>query len=381
MFPIDTFSSYSSVEDQLVARGPLSQTSDEIGFTILHTFPPPVLEQAWRAGLSRVDCPAHYDSPEFFREPYWSGNSPFAILALRQGAVVGGLTGLHERNEVVSGLPSRPQIFVDPSANSHIVLDCLARGLLAEAGAADLAAVYCWSWTRLVFPQRYSFLCREMEGNVVIELAEGPKALFGELDRKRRANIRIANRNGLSFRQAATPEDLEEFYRVYLSWRQTKRKKIEGEPISRAVFEYRMQHPESFRIFLARHGEKIIAGINLRFCPGGLVEYANNSSLEDFLHLRPNDFLVWSALEWACQQGFRRFSLGGSHQFLREFGGQIIPVLRYRVDRTLLRRHDLREASVSVGRALLHKVSRSIRKPIGKFFRTGVAAPWWSSPS
>ena len=111
------------------------------------------------------------------------------------------------------------------------------------------------------------------------------------------------------------------------------------------------------------------------------MEYANNSSLEDFLHLRPNDFLVWSALEWACQQGFRRFSLGGSHQFLREFGGQIIPVLRYRVDRTLLRRHDLREASVSVGRALLHKVSRSIRKPIGKFFRTGVAAPWRSSPS
>jgi len=215
-----------------------------------------------------------------------------------------------------------------------------------------------------------------MEGNVVIELGDGPKALFSALDRKRRANIRLANRNGLSLRQAATPEDLEEFYRVYLSWRQTKRKKIEGEPIDRAVFEYRMQHPEFFRIFLACLGGKIVACINLRFCPGGLVEYANNSSLERFLYLRPNDFLVWSAMEWACQQGFRRFSLGGSHQFLREFGGRIVPVWRYRVDRTLLRRHDLRDAGVNLGRAILRKVSRSARKTLGGSFRPKVAASW-----
>jgi GNAT acetyltransferase-like protein len=366
--------------DPSIARRPLTRTSNEIGYAILRNFPPPDLEQAWRVGLSRVDFPAHYDSPECFHEPYWTGKCPFAILAVTQGAVVGGLTGLHERNEVVSGLPSRPQIFVDPAADSQIVLDCLARGLLAEAGTADLATVYCWSWRPLVFPQRYGFLCREMEGNVVIELADGPKTLFAQLDRKRRANIRLAIRNGLSVRQAATPEDLDEFYRVYLSWRQTKRKKIEGEPIDRIVFEYRMQHPESFRIFLACHGGKIIAGINLRFWPGGLVEYANNSSLEDFLHLRPNDFLVWSALEWACQQGFRRFSLGGSHQFLREFGGRIVPIWRYRVDRTLLRRHDLREAGVSVGRALLHKFSRSTRKTLRSFFRTKVATPWRSLP-
>jgi hypothetical protein len=378
---LDILAERNLVVGSSIAGHPATPTDNEIGYAILHNFPPPDLEQAWRVGLSRVDFPAHYDSPDFFREPYWSGKSPFAILALRQGAVVGGVTGLHERNEVVSGLPSRPQIFIDPSADSQIVLDCLARGLLAEAGTAELATVYCWSWTPLVFPQRYGFLCREMEGNVLIELAEGPKTLFTQLDRKRRANIRLANRNGLSVRQAATPEDLEEFYGVYLSWRQTKRKKIEGEPISRAVFEYRMQHPEFFRIFLACEGGKIIAGINLRFCPGGLVEYANNSSLEDFLHLRPNDFLVWSALEWACQQGFRRFSLGGSHQFLREFGGRIIPVLRYRVDRTFLRRHDRREAGVSVGKAVLHKVSRSTQKALENFLKVKIAAPWRSSPS
>ena len=372
---MDILAERNSVVGSTIARHLVTQTNDEIGYAILHNFPQPDLEQAWRGGLARVDFPAHYDSPDFFREPYWFGKSPFAILALSQGAVVGGLTGLHERDEVVSGLPSRPQLFFDPSADSQIVLDCLARGLLAEAGTADLATVYCWSWTPLIFPQRHGFLCREMEGNVVIELAHGPKALFIELDRKRRANIRLANRNGLSIRQAATPEDLEEFYRVYLSWRKTKRKKIEGELIDRAVFEYRMRHPESFRIFLACHRGRILAGINLRFCPGGLVEYANNSSLEDFLHLRPNDFLVWSALEWACQQGFRRFSLGGSHQFLREFGGRIVPIWRFRVDRTLLRRHDLREAGVSVGRALLHKVSPSFPKALGKFFRTKVAAP------
>jgi hypothetical protein len=43
---------------------------------ILHEFPAPDLERAWREFLTRVGLAAHYDSPEFFLDPLRRGNRP-----------------------------------------------------------------------------------------------------------------------------------------------------------------------------------------------------------------------------------------------------------------------------------------------------------------
>src|SRR5439155_22279369 len=103
-----------------VAKGLGNGPNDRSRFTILHSFPSPDIEKAWRDCLSRVEFPAHYDTPEYFAEPYWTGRRPFAILAMDQGSVVGVLTGLHEQNEVMCGLQSRPQICIDPTADSSV---------------------------------------------------------------------------------------------------------------------------------------------------------------------------------------------------------------------------------------------------------------------
>jgi len=216
----------------------------------------------------------------------------------------------------------------------------------------------------------YGFRRRQLEGCVVLDLTKGPETLFKELNRKRRTNIRFAIRNGIEVFEAVKPSDAEMFYQIYLTWRQTERKTIKGEQIPWTVFEQRFRQRESFRFFLARYSGTVIAGVTLRFTPGGLVEYANNSSLDEFLHLKPNDLLVWRAIEWACGQGFHRFSLGGAHRFLTEFGGEVEPIWRYRLDRTLLRHHDVREATLDLARASFRKLpyplKRTFRRILGK---------------
>src|SRR5262249_6498372 len=87
-----------------------------------------------------------------------------------------------------------------------------------------------------------------------------------------------------------------------------------------------------------RHKGKIIAGVVIRFAPCGIMEYAANSSLEGALRLRPNDLLHWRAIEWGCRMGMIKYSLGGTHLFLRKLGGEITPTIRCRLDRSLLRR-------------------------------------------
>jgi len=333
-------------------------------FLILHEFPSREIEAKWREFLEDVECPAHFNAPEYFVEPYWDGKRPFAILALHQSRVVGVLTGVHEGEETVSGLQSRPQVCLAKSADPAIVGDALARGLLAEGGNSRLITLYGWNWTPLDALKKYRFRRREMEGCVVLDCTLGAEALFKQFSKTRRYNIRLAMREGVEVFQATTREEFQTYYEIYLSW--CRRKNI-------TPFPYEMEEKAFFatrnnrRLFLARSSGKIIAGSIIRFFPGGLSEYARNNSLPEFLRLNPNDLIQWRAIEWLCQQGIQRHSMGGAHAFLQKFGGVMTPIYRYRLDRTLLRRHDLREALRDRGRATLKKLPAPVEKAARRF--------------
>ncbi len=367
--------SHAEVEDQqtlfydirLERQVPrLSHQVDEAqtGSTILHDFPPPELEVQWRDFLTRVDCPSHYNAPEFFREPIWTGKRPFAILAWEQGEIVGVLTGIHEGDEVESGQQSRPQVCLARSADPMTAGDTLARGLLSEAGRAKVISVYTWSSTPLEAFERHGFRVREFEGDVVLDLTQGPDALFKQLNQYRRKSIRQAAKRGVEIFEASTPEHILAYYDIRARWKQTPRKRILYEAPPVQEFERRYRLRESIRLFLARYEGKIVAGLALRFFPGGLLEFANAASLDEFFDLRPNDLLYWRAIEWACSEAFPRASLGGAHPFLRRFGGTVIPIYRYRLDRTWLRRHDLREAVLDKGRVGMRKMPRPLENAV-----------------
>jgi hypothetical protein len=54
------------------------------------------------------------------------------------------------------------------------------------------------------------------------------------------------------------------------------------------------------------------------------------------------------------------FFLGRAHSFLRYCGGTVIPIHRCRIDRTWIRRHDLRETILN----LAHRTARRMPTPV-----------------
>src|SRR5215469_14973560 len=114
-------------------------------YEIVHQFPSPLIEAAWRNLLTRTEFPSHYEAPEYFLEPHWSGKKPFAILVFDTDHLAAVLTGIHQAGEVISGLSSRPQIAVDRKLDVSAALTAILRGLLEEAGAANLITVHSWS--------------------------------------------------------------------------------------------------------------------------------------------------------------------------------------------------------------------------------------------
>lgn len=341
-----------------------------MNFKVLREFPSPELEKAWRDYLSRVEFPAHYDSPEYFLEPLWPGKPRFAILALENEKVMGVLTGLHAGKNVMCGLPARPQISVDSAGSTAAILETLVKGLLSETESAGLVSVYTWSYLKLPPFSAHGFQCQELQGNVVLDLTPGPDAVFKQFAKDRRRNIRYAEKNGVEISEVTTEQDIADSYQVYSAWRDTERKTVHTRKVSFETFARAARLRGNRLRLLARVEGKPVAINSFRYFPGGLFESSANSSLDEFIHLKPNDLLQWRGIEWACAHGLRRHSLGGAHQFLLRFGGTVIPILRYRLDRTFLRRHDLRDTVQGVGRRIVGKlppsVAKSIRKLAGK---------------
>jgi len=337
-------------------------------FLILREFPNSELERSWRECLTRVELPAHYNAPEYFLSPFWQGKRPFAILALQGSRVVGILTGIHDGKDLNCGLQSRPQICIDKTLEQAAVEQALAKGLLEEADGESLLNVY--SWMLLESFQGLGFRHRQLEGNVVLDLTIGAERLFNGLHRNRRRDVRLAIRNGMEVSEASNQEDLLEYYDVYVKWHQTERKKIVSELRPLESFLQERAVTDNSRLFVARYKGTIVAGITVRFFPGGLVQYASNCSLDEFMRLLPNDLLVWKMVEWACSNGFQKLSMGGAHRFLKKWGGTVVPIHRYRIDRTWLRRFDLREAILDFGRDSLHRmptpIEKTVRRILGK---------------
>jgi hypothetical protein len=339
-------------------------------FVVVHNFPPPDLEAVWREFLTRIESPEQYDAPDFFLEPYWKGSNPFAILAFHGARVVGSATGLHRDGMVTCGLPSRPQICVAKDSDATLASNTLVDGLLTEAGKTKLITAYGWDWTPLPAFSCRGFRRRKVGGDVVLDLRPGADEVFKQLHKSRRRDIRAAVRNGVEVSEARTPEDLAAYLEVYSAWLGTTRKKIR---VIQDVSDIAKIHemPDNHRRFLARYQGRVIAASTVRFLRGGLIVYSSNCSYDQYLRLLPNDLLIWKTIQWACEQGFSKYSLGGAHPFLLKCGGTIVPIYRYRLDRTFLRRHDLREDLSKAARVLVSNmpvpvetaIRRALRKP------------------
>ena len=335
-----------------------------IQFKIFRETPSPDAEKAWRDYLARIEFPSHYEAPEYFVEPLWAGKQRFAVLAFEGDRVRGVVTGIHAEKNVMCGLPARPQMSVDPAGDAGAILEALLQGVLAETESAELVSVYTWESLKLPPFAARGFQCQELQGNVVLDLTVGPEAVFQQFTKDRRRNIRYAEKNGVEVSEVISEQDIADSYAVYSAWRETERKTVHSKRLTFETFAKTARLRGNRLRLVARVAGKPIAINSFRFFPNGLFESSANSSLDEFIHLKPNDLLQWRGIEWACAHGLRRHSLGGAHNFLLRFGGTVVPILRYRLDRTFLQRHDLRDKVQKVGRQIVGKLPPSVGKSI-----------------
>lgn len=352
-----------------VERVPLSESaaSQPIGSLTIRSFPNPDVEKLWRGLLERADLPSHYTSPEFFLEKRFMNCQPFAVLSVAAvGMATGVLTGMHERGQTVSGLPVRSQILLDQGSDKRGAVRALMTGLLKEARSSNLVEVS--SWEPLGTMDALRFRIHHLDGPVILDLSQPLDSLFKQLNSKRRNNIRFAMKNNVEFAEVKEQSAFSAYYHdVYSHWRDTARKRIMDPATTFEDYERRFHLNGNRKLFVAKVEGKTVAGAFLRFYPGGLVEYSANSSLDEYLRLKPNEFIQWRAIEWAKNHGFKAYSLGGAGKFHREFGGVVVPAYRYWRDQTFLRRYALKNDVRKFCRTILDQMPLGMAQAVRRF--------------
>src|ERR1051325_11203248 len=143
----------------------MQHSSAQITWTTLRSYPDnEYVEASWREFLTQADFGAHYVSPEYFREPFLRDKRPFVILVWQGRRVVAALSGIHEGQEVLCGLRSRPQICFDKNVDLESASTALVNGLSNEMGSERLITFY--SWVPFNSPTKHGYRCQQEEGVV-----------------------------------------------------------------------------------------------------------------------------------------------------------------------------------------------------------------------
>ena len=170
---------------------------------------------------------------------------------------------------------------------------------------------------------------------MLVDLSGDPDALIKSFKPKLRSQIRKPIKEGLTAKIGGV-ELVDDFYNVF-----AENMRDLGSPVHSKKFiaETLKAFPNTANVFIVYGDRKPLAGsVTI-----GFKDTLSNplaSSLRRYSHLAPNMLLYWSMLEFACQQGYKRFDFGrsttgeGTYKFKEQWGAKPEPLYWYCFSKT-----------------------------------------------
>ena len=160
--------------------------------------------------------------------------------------------------------------------------------------------------------------------NFMLNLTKSLNDIWKSFDKKVRNSIRKAEKSHVKVFKGSR-KDLEEFYRLYLK----TMKKLGSPPHSFDFFDNIFKFcSKNVKLLFAEHDNKKIAA-SIFFTHKKKIYYWKNVSDEEYLHLRPNDLILFKMIEWGQRKKFESLDFGrarmhtGGFLFKKRWGGKM----------------------------------------------------------
>jgi CelD/BcsL family acetyltransferase involved in cellulose biosynthesis len=169
----------------------------------------------------------------------------------------------------------------------------------------------------------------------LLPLAADPDAVWRGLRKPVQHQIKKSRQKGVKVVIAQQREDMLHYHRLHLQTRCRKH----GMPSQPARFFLelwdRFAEQGKMQLLLAEYENTIIGGMIL-LASGTTVRYAYGASDSNYLHLAPNNLLMWTAITWGCEHGYKELDMGrtardneGLMEFKRRWGAVQEPLPYY----------------------------------------------------
>ena len=210
-------------------------------------------------------------------------------------------------------------------ADDPIVSESLLREAveLAKKEGASYVEIRCVEQLDIPLQVKTNKVCMKLN------LPDNADDLWKSFTSKLRSQIRRPLKEGMTAEIGST-EEVESFYRVFSINMRDLGTPVYPKSFFRSIFR---QFPELSRICTVydRFKQPIASGFLLGF--RGALEIPWASSIKQYSPQSPNMLLYWTALEYACQNGYRIFDFGrstpgeGTYKFKQQWGA--IPIQLY----------------------------------------------------
>jgi len=148
---------------------------------------------------------------------------------------------------------------------------------------------------------------------VYIELEQHETLIRKNMSKGNRSSVSKARRSGVEIRCSNSKDELDAFYQLYVAT-------MERNEAKRAYFFAREFVDDTFqllgenvKLFTAWHKDQPLAA-SLFLFKGNLAHYYLSGSNADFLYLCPNNLLLYEAILWAKERGYKILNLGGGNE-------------------------------------------------------------------
>jgi hypothetical protein len=153
-----------------------------------------------------------------------------------------------------------------------------------------------------------------------ISLQEGADKVFKKFRNSTKRNVKHAIEKGVQVEHHDSLESMKAYYRLHCLTRKRQGNVIRPFVLYQKIYENIIAKGQGF-VSLASAERKLLAGA-IYFHVNRRAFFAFGASDSASLHLRPNNALMWDAIQWYAQRGFQELSLGvtdGDNAGLRQY--------------------------------------------------------------
>jgi CelD/BcsL family acetyltransferase involved in cellulose biosynthesis len=144
--------------------------------------------------------------------------------------------------------------------------------------------------------------------------------------------IKKAQREGVVATLSRSADDLETFYRLHLQTRRRQGVPVQPKRFLQLLHKHVIAEGLGFLV-LAHLDRRPVAGALFLAWNGNLI-YKFGASDPRFWELRPNNLVMWEAINWACEHRYRQLDFGrteldnrGLREFKSRWGAHELPLM------------------------------------------------------